>query len=88
MASSLRKAISAGPMVLAPGAYDALTARLVALFGFPTVYITGADTSMAHGSPHYGLLTMTEMAGATPLQEVATSGWPRTPPPNPAARPA
>jgi 2-methylisocitrate lyase-like PEP mutase family enzyme len=26
----LREAISGGPMVLAPGAYDALTARLVA----------------------------------------------------------
>ncbi len=57
----LREAISAGPMVLAPGAYDALTARLVAQHGFPAVYMTGAGTSVAHGYPDYGLLTMTEM---------------------------
>jgi len=48
-------------MVLAPGAYDALTARLVAHHGFPAVYMTGAGTSVAHGYPDYGLLTMTEM---------------------------
>ncbi|MBO0833110.1 MAG: isocitrate lyase/PEP mutase family protein [Actinobacteria bacterium] len=48
-------------MVLAPGAYDALTARLVARNGFPAVYMTGAGTSVAHGYPDYGLLTMTEM---------------------------
>jgi 2-methylisocitrate lyase-like PEP mutase family enzyme len=57
----LREAISAGPMVVAPGAYDALTARLVAQHGFPAVYMTGAGTSVAHGFPDYGLLTMTEM---------------------------
>jgi 2-methylisocitrate lyase-like PEP mutase family enzyme len=57
----LREAISGGPMVLAPGAYDALTARLVAQHGFPAVYMTGAGTSVAHGYPDYGLLTMTEM---------------------------
>jgi 2-methylisocitrate lyase-like PEP mutase family enzyme len=48
-------------MVLAPGAYDALTARLVARHGFPAVYMTGAGTSVAHGYPDYGLLTLTEM---------------------------
>jgi 2-methylisocitrate lyase-like PEP mutase family enzyme len=57
----LREAIGGGPMVLAPGAYDALTARLVAQHGFPAVYMTGAGTSIAHGYPDYGLLTMTEM---------------------------
>jgi 2-methylisocitrate lyase-like PEP mutase family enzyme len=57
----LREAISGGPMVLAPGAYDALTARLVAQHGFPAVYMTGAGTSIAYGYPDYGLLTMTEM---------------------------
>jgi len=61
MPGSLRAAIGAGPMVLAPGAYDALTARLVAAHGFPAVYMTGAGTSVAHGYPDYGLLTMTEM---------------------------
>jgi 2-methylisocitrate lyase-like PEP mutase family enzyme len=61
VAGMLREAISAGPMVLAPGAYDGLTARLVAQHGFPAVYMTGAGTSVGHGYPDYGLLTMTEM---------------------------
>jgi 2-methylisocitrate lyase-like PEP mutase family enzyme len=63
MPSSLKDALSAGPMILAPGAYDALTARLVAQHGFPAVYMTGAGTSVVHGYPDYGLLTMTEMVG-------------------------
>jgi len=61
MPSSLRTAIAAGPIVLAPGAYDGLTARLVERNGFPAVYMTGAGTSVSHGYPDYGLLTMTEM---------------------------
>lgn len=62
MVRTLQDAITAGPMVLAPGAYDALTARLVAEHGFPAVYMTGSGTAAAHGYPDYGLLTMTEMA--------------------------
>jgi 2-methylisocitrate lyase-like PEP mutase family enzyme len=61
MPSSLRDALHAAPMTLAPGAYDALTARLVAQCGYPAVYMTGAGTAVAHGYPDYGLLTMTEM---------------------------
>jgi 2-methylisocitrate lyase-like PEP mutase family enzyme len=61
MRTSLKDAIGAGPLVVAPGAYDGLTARLVARHGFPAVYMTGAGTSVAHGYPDYGLLTMTEM---------------------------
>src|SRR5215469_16420129 len=72
MPSSLRAAISAGPIVLAPGAYDGLTAHLVAQHGFPAVYMTGAGTSVAHGYPDYGLLTMTEMAAnAARMSEAA-----------------
>jgi len=72
MPSTLLTAISAGPIVLAPGAYDGLTARLVAEHGYPAVYMTGAGTSVAHGYPDYGLLTMTEMAGnAARMSEAA-----------------
>lgn len=53
--------IRSGPMVVAPGAYDCITARLIEQAGFPAVYMTGAGTSAAHGLPDYGLLTMTEM---------------------------
>ncbi len=61
MRGGLRAALSAGPMILAPGGYDALTARLIAQHGFSAVYMTGAGTSVAYGYPDYGLLTMTEM---------------------------
>jgi len=72
MPSSLRTAMSAGPIVLAPGAYDGLTARLVAQHRFPAVYMTGAGTAVAHGYPDYGLLTMTEMAAnAARMSEAA-----------------
>ena len=48
---------------MAPGAADALTARLVAQAGFPAVYMTGfAATATRIGSPDIGLLTQTEMA--------------------------
>ncbi len=53
--------IRSGPMVVAPGAYDCITARLIEQAGFPAVYMTGAGTSAAHGLPDYGLLTMSEM---------------------------
>lgn len=49
-------------LVVAPGAYDGIGARLIAQAGFPAVYMTGAGTSMARGFPDFGLLTQTEMA--------------------------
>ena len=60
-ASKLRALLRAPGMVVAPGAYDGLTAMLVAQAGFPAVYMTGAGTSVAHGYPDFGLLTATEM---------------------------
>jgi 2-methylisocitrate lyase-like PEP mutase family enzyme len=57
----LRAALREPGMVIAPGAYDGLTAMLVAQAGFPAVYMTGAGTSVAHGYPDFGLLTATEM---------------------------
>ncbi|MEZ5818069.1 MAG: isocitrate lyase/PEP mutase family protein [Hyphomicrobiaceae bacterium] len=58
---SLAEMIRSGPMVVAPGAYDCITARLIEQAGFPAVYMTGAGTSAAHGLPDYGLVTMSEM---------------------------
>ncbi|AEA26784.1 isocitrate lyase and phosphorylmutase [Pseudonocardia dioxanivorans CB1190] len=50
-----------GPLVV-PGAYDALSARLVGQAGFDAVYMTGFGTSAALlGGPDVGLLTGTEM---------------------------
>src|ERR671935_3191847 len=48
--------------VLAPGAYDALSARLIEAAGFPAVYMTGFGTAAARlGRPDVGLLGLTEM---------------------------
>ena len=60
-ARQLRTLLKAEAMVIAPGAYDGLTAKLVAQAGFPAVYMTGAGTSVSHGYPDFGLLTMSEM---------------------------
>lgn len=48
-------------LIVAPGAYDGITARLIEAAGFPTVYMTGAGTAATFGYPDYGLLTMSEM---------------------------
>jgi 2-methylisocitrate lyase-like PEP mutase family enzyme len=62
-ASELRALIKRGGMTIAPGAYDCITAKLIAQAGFECVYMTGAGTAAAHGFPDYGLLTMSEMVG-------------------------
>jgi 2-methylisocitrate lyase-like PEP mutase family enzyme len=59
--AKLRALLRNPGMLVAPGAYDGLTARLVEQAGFPLVYMTGAGTSVSHGYPDFGLLTETEM---------------------------
>ena len=49
-------------MIVAPGAYDCITARTIAQAGFRRVYMTGAGTAATLGYPDYGLVTMSEMA--------------------------
>ena len=59
----LRALLDSSEMIVAPGAFDPLAARLVEEAGFPAVYMTGFGTSAALlGRPDVGLLTMTEMA--------------------------
>ena len=61
-----RQILSRDEFIIAPGAYDALTARLVADAGFPVVYATGAGISNSQlGLADVGLLTMTEMLEQT-----------------------
>jgi 2-methylisocitrate lyase-like PEP mutase family enzyme len=62
-ASELRALIKRGGMTIAPGAYDCITATVIAQAGFEAVYMTGAGTAAAHGYPDSGLLTMSEMVG-------------------------
>jgi 2-methylisocitrate lyase-like PEP mutase family enzyme len=48
-------------MVVAPGAYDCITAVMIQRAGFEAVYMTGAGTSASLGYPDFGLITMSEM---------------------------
>ncbi|HEV3185087.1 MAG TPA: isocitrate lyase/PEP mutase family protein [Xanthobacteraceae bacterium] len=58
----LRALLKEDGMVVAPGAYDCISARVIAQAGFPAVYMTGAGTAAMLGYPDFGLVTMSEMA--------------------------
>jgi 2-methylisocitrate lyase-like PEP mutase family enzyme len=58
----LRQLLAGDQAVIAPGAYDALSARLVEEAGFPAVYMTGFGTAAGMlGRPDIGLVSGTEM---------------------------
>jgi carboxyvinyl-carboxyphosphonate phosphorylmutase len=58
----LRELLAGPEPVVAPGAYDALSARLVEQAGFGVVYMTGfGSTASLIGRPDVGLLSGTEM---------------------------
>jgi 2,3-dimethylmalate lyase len=59
---TLRQLLDGGEMVLAPGCYDALGARLVEEAGFPAVYMTGFGSAASRlGRPDVGLMGLSEM---------------------------
>jgi carboxyvinyl-carboxyphosphonate phosphorylmutase len=59
---TLRELIAGPEMVLAPGCYDALGARLVEEAGFPAVYMTGFGSAASRlGRPDVGLMSLPEM---------------------------
>ena len=72
------RALLAGPDVLvAPGAYDALSARLIAQAGFQAVYMTGFGTAASVlGQPDVGLLTMSEMVSRASALAAVTGDLP------------
>ena len=60
--SRFRQMLREPGIIVAPGAYDCLTATIIQQAGFPAVYMTGAGTSVARlGYPDLALATMTEM---------------------------
>ena len=59
----LRELIRNTEIMVAPGAYDALSAKLIEVVGFKAAYMSGFATAASiFGLPDIGLLTMTEMA--------------------------
>ncbi len=59
---TLRELLAREEMVLAPGCYDALGARLVEEADFPAVYMTGFGSAASRlGRPDVGLMSLSEM---------------------------
>lgn len=61
-AKRMRELFAAGKMVVAPGAHDSLTAKIIGRLGFDAVYMTGYGQSASYlGQPDVGLMSMSEM---------------------------
>lgn len=61
-AADLRKLLATGEVLVCPGGYDGLTARLIELAGFKAVYATGAGIANSQiAFADVGLITMSEM---------------------------
>jgi 2-methylisocitrate lyase-like PEP mutase family enzyme len=60
--TQLRELLRAGDVVVAPGVWDGLSARLVARAGFPAAYATGGGIARSMGYPDLGLLSLSEIA--------------------------
>lgn len=62
MMQNFRERIKQDGIIVAPGCYDAFSAKLVEEAGFEALYMTGYGTSATMiGQPDVGLLTMSEM---------------------------
>lgn len=72
-ATKMRELLRTKKMVVAPGAHDAMTAKIIGRLGFDAVYMTGYGQSASHlGQPDVGLMTMSEMvARAANIVEAA-----------------
>ena len=60
--TQLKQLLKAKKLLVAPGAYDVLSAKIIEKAGFEAVYMTGYGTSASVlGEPNVGLLTLSEM---------------------------
>lgn len=61
-AKKIRELFAAGKFIVAPGAHDMLTGKIISTLGFDAVYMTGYGQSASHlGKPDVGLMSMSEM---------------------------
>ena len=61
--TKLRQMLGEPGIIVAPGAYEGISARLIEAQGFKAVYLTGAGTAATVlGQPDLGLTTLTELA--------------------------
>ena len=81
----LRRLVADGDIVVAPGVYDGLSARLAARAGFSALYATGGGIARSMGYPDLGLLSpreivdrlanIVEHAGDVPVIADADTGY-------------
>lgn len=69
----LREGLAGGRSVVAVGAHDALTAKLIGKYGFDAVWVSGLGVAtMAHAMPDVNLTTMSETLAAAQRIDSAT----------------
>lgn len=59
--TQLRTLLKGKGILVAPGAFDGLSARLIERAGFPLIYVTGGGIARSIGYPDMGLITMSEV---------------------------
>ncbi len=70
--SEFKKMVMAEDILVAPGAYDAVSAKLIEQAGGDVVYMSGSSVSTTtHGYPDVGVTTLTEMT--TRARQMATA---------------
>lgn len=62
MTKRLRELMAKPGLIMAPGSYDAVSAKLVERAGFGVVYLSGGGSAGSLGYPDFGLRTLTEKA--------------------------
>ena len=59
----LRAALGSGRLMVAPGVYDMISAKIADGLGFEALYMTGYGVSASLGLPDAGLVGYSEMVG-------------------------
>lgn len=65
MRARLWSSISQRRLLIAPGVYDGLSARVAAGAGFGVLYVSGGAVARSTGVPDVGLMTMSEVLDRT-----------------------
>jgi 2-methylisocitrate lyase-like PEP mutase family enzyme len=65
-AQKIRNALKEKGVLVMPGVYDCLSAKIASRAGFEVIFITGYSVSATYlGEPDFGLLTQTELLSAS-----------------------
>ncbi len=59
--TTLKKMIEQGSTIVAPGAFDGISAKLIEKYGFSAIYVTGGGLARSAGYPDLGLLDFSEV---------------------------